>query len=215
MKNSSFALECVVTLVLLMQHFISDLSPVTKTALMACTILIWLITGIMLLVKKDRRKPVVVTYIIIVCAIVATVCTTFGKVTLKDLFIDSEEEHITSVSLRSKDGTQNWTWYPSEEEPVLAEGTIPTINGGSADELLRGLGEISAQNYWLGPAESEEELTDIGIHTSGGNTLYMSERSDGTFSIHPNNEKSLHGKWVLNEPLHHYIPSAVMEYIAQ
>ena len=56
MKNSSFALECVVTLVLLMQHFISDLSPVTKTALMACTILIWLITGIMLLVKKDRQE---------------------------------------------------------------------------------------------------------------------------------------------------------------
>ena len=210
MRKTSFALTSIIIALLLSQHYILVLPPVYKTIILSVTVLLWLAVGIILFVKKDRRKTFLVTYIVLACAIFATTYFTFDKVVLKELFIDSNNETITAVFLRCKDGNNTWRWYPSEAQ-ALPDTSAAVINGGSAEALLQGLNEVTAQNYYFGSKVSEPVIADYTIFTSDGNRLTIYE-GNGSFAILANGH-SLRGEWIFSQPLSDYIPAEILESV--
>lgn len=171
MRKTSFALTSIIIALLLSQHYILVLPPVYKTIILSVTVLLWLAVGIILFVKKDRRKTFLVTYIVLACAIFATTYFTFDKVVLKELFIDSN----------------------------------------SAEALLQGLNEVTAQNYYFGSKVSEPVIADYTIFTSDGNRLTIYE-GNGSFAILANGH-SLRGEWIFSQPLSDYIPAEILESV--
>lgn len=210
MKTSRFVAVIAVVAVLLLRQLGAYVSPAARTWQMAAAILLWLIVGILLLVKKERRKPAAAAYIVVACAIAATAWGTFGQVTPAELVLRDSQETITRVSLRVRDGQSSWEWVPSEGEPALSGEEEHWIEGGSASELLRGLGEVSLRNYRLGPSRTETELDDLTIFTSAGNSIYL-HGSDGVFTVRVNGD-NLRGKWEFTAPISDYLPRQVLEW---
>lgn len=211
MRKRTFVIYCILTVVLLLLHWDRSLEPTYTAFSMAGIILFGLIIGIMLLVKKERKKSIIVTYIVLVCAIIATVYFTFDKITMNDLLIDSDDESITSVQLRSQDGNRSWSWYPSEDQ-VLSDRSTAEIHGGSAEEVLSGLSEITIQNYCFGSAELDPVIEDISIYTSGGNRISIYEGYNNSYSVRVNG-RSLRGKWIFSQPISDYIPAEILESV--
>lgn len=208
MKRLTLVLQ-IIAIVLLLPHSGSP-SPVYKTASLAAALLLWLVPGIILLVKKEWSKSVIAVYIVTGCAIAATLLGTFHKVTLQDAFLASDSETITAVELWVRDGSHCWRWLPSEE-PIAVDDPATMIQGGSAGELLEGLGEITAQNYWLGNSPIQQEIDDIRIYTSEGHSLSVLSYG-GAFLIRGNGER-LRGLWLLDRPISEYIPTEVLEVV--
>ena len=211
MRKTTLVLGSIIIALQLLPHYDRFLPPTYKTFIMAITVLLWLIMGIVLFVKKERRKSFIVTYIVLACAIGATICFTFDKVVLKDLFIDSNNETITAVFLGSNDGNNTWRWYPSEGQ-ALSDSSAAVINGGSAETLLHGINEVTAQNYWWGSTKTDPLLADIAIYTSSGNKLSIYFETNGSSFLHANG-RSLRGKWIFSQPLSDYIPAEILESV--
>ena len=186
-----------------------------KSLFFALGIILSAAAVVMLCVNKKRSKIFFISLAVFAAYMIFFVFG-FHTKTLADFVPDGYS--IEYVEIRMADESKSVAWTPGGGSPVITEndGTHISIEGGSAEDMMGLMEEITLRDYWLTGAEAEGKISDIIIYLAadGGEfsiSVYCMDK-EATIFFHEKG-KSSSSRWMIFDSLDKLIPSEVMGLI--